>query len=407
MTENRSRQRWYILALTAATGTFVAAIPFSCMPVLFKEISDDLGLSLVQIGTVWGMASLAGVFVSLLVGLLSDRFNVKIVLAVCSLLVGVTGALRGFSSSFVMLVLFVFMNGIFRSAIPINTTRTIGLWFKGRNLGLASGVGAMGMGLGLMTGPLISETVLSPLLGGWRGVMFFYGALSAFMGILWLIVGKNPPRSEPEHAVVERVPIRRALSELVRIKPLWFIGITLLFRTGSISGMTGYLPLYLRGQGWSPATADSTLAVFYAVSSLCVIPLSALSDRIGSRKGILFVGIFVGMAALSLLPVTGGAAVWVFMAVFGVFMDSFMALMTTLLLETEGVGPSRAGAAIGLVFTISQLGGVVSPPTGNSFASIGAGLPFFFWAALGVGALFTLSMVRETGWRKRATSPVE
>jgi hypothetical protein len=52
MVSSNSTQRWYLLGLAALTHTLAAAIPFSCLPVLFEEISADLGLSLVQIGVV-------------------------------------------------------------------------------------------------------------------------------------------------------------------------------------------------------------------------------------------------------------------------------------------------------------------------------------------------------------------
>ena len=182
--DNQSTYRWYILALSTVTAAFVASVPFSCMPVLFKEISEDLGLSLVQIGTVWGMASLAGIFVSLIAGVLSDKFGVKSILTIFCIMAGVTGASRGLSNGFIFLVVTVFLNGIFRLIIPITITKTIGIWFKGKNLGMAMGVSAMGMGFGLMLGPMISATVLSPLLGGWRNVMYLYGAISTAVGIL-------------------------------------------------------------------------------------------------------------------------------------------------------------------------------------------------------------------------------
>ena len=162
----QSTYRWYVLALSAATFTFVAALPFSCMPVLFKEISEDLGLSLVQIGTVWGIASLVVVFVSLIAGLLGGRFGVKLVLSVSCLLVGITGALRGLSGTFLALTVTMFIYGIVRAIVPINVTKMVGIWFKGQNLGMAMGISAMGMGIGLMLGPMISATVPSPLLGG-------------------------------------------------------------------------------------------------------------------------------------------------------------------------------------------------------------------------------------------------
>ena len=396
MTDNtQSNYRWYLLGLAVATGAFVATIPLSCLPVLFKEISEDLDLSLVQIGTVWGAASLAGVFVSLIGGILSDRFRVKFLLSVTCLLVGITGASRGLSNSFLTLSFTVFLVGIVRLIVPISATKTIGLWFKGRNLGLAMGVSAMGMGLGLMLGPMISATILSPLLGGWRGVMYLYGAVAIIIGILWFLFGREPHEADSTAGKSIAEPFRQALSRLIRIKALWLIGFTLLLRMGGIMGMTGYLPLYLREQGWSPASADGTLAVFYGVSTLCVVPLSSLSDRLGSRKAILYPALITALICLVLLPMVDGALVWVLLILSGIFMDGFMAITATMILETEEVRPKDFGTAFGITLTISQVGGVIAPPLGNSFASLNPGLPFIFWAAISAVALFTLSPIKE------------
>ena len=399
--DHQSTYRWYILGLAVASGTFVATLPFSCMPPLFKEISEDLGLNLVQIGTVWGLASLAGVFVSIIAGVLGDRFVVKLILSVSCLLVGITGAMRGLSDSFLALSITVFINGIVRFIVPINATKTVGMWFRGENLGMAMGISAMGMGLGLMLGPMISATILSPLLGGWRNVMHLYGAVSVVIGILWFLFGREPRQVDSSTRDSGRVPIRQALSRLIHIKALWFIGFTLSLRVGCIMGMTGYLPLYLREQGWAPASADGTLAAFYGVSTLCVVSLSSLSDRLGSRKVILFSALIVTIICFGLLPFVGGIPIWFLMIVSGVFMDGFMAISVTMLLETDGVKPIYSGTALGIIFTIAQVGGVISPPLGNSFASVHPGLPFIFWAALCLAALFTLAPIKETGWKSK------
>jgi CP family cyanate transporter-like MFS transporter len=408
MSENpHSSYRWYILALTAVTGTFVATIPFSCMPVLFKEMSEDLNLSLVQVGTVWGIASLAGVFFSLMGGVLGDKFGVKLIIPVSCILVGLTGALRGLADSYLTLLVTVFINGIVRLIIPINLTKTVGLWFRGRNLGMAMGISAVGMGTGLMLGPMISDTILSPALGGWRNVMYLYGAVAAVIGIIWFFFRKEPHQVDliSVSPGTGAVPFREAFSQLIRNRALWFIGLTLLFRSSSIMGMTGYLPLYLRDRGWPPAGADGSLAAFYGVSATCVVPLSMLSDRLGSRKLILFIGLIVTIICFGLLPVVDGNAIWLLMVFSGMTMDSFMAICTTMLLETKGVGPEYSGTALGLVFTISQIGSVVSPPLGNSLAGINPGLPFVFWAGLSIFALFTLAFSKETGLGKTKKLP--
>jgi NNP family nitrate/nitrite transporter-like MFS transporter len=401
MSDNlESNFKWYMLALLTITGTFVGAIPFSCMPVLFKEISDDLSLDLVQIGTIWGISSLAGVFVSLIGGVLSDKFGVKVILTVFCIMVGITGSLRGLSESFFALTATVFINGLVRMVIPVTVTKTVGLWFKGPRLGMAMGISAMGVGLGLMLGPLISATVLSPLLGGWRNVMHLYGGISVIIGLLWLLFGRVPHQFDSDIGYAEKVPLGKAVSRLIRNKALWLIGLTLLFRMSGMMGMTGYLPLYLRGQGWTEPSADGTLATFYAVSALCVVPLSLLSDRLGSRKAIIFPALISAIICIGLLPLVGGVSVWLLIIFAGAFFDGYMAITTTMLLETEGVGVEYSGTALGIAFTIAQIGSVVSPPLGNSFAAAGQGVPFHFWAALSVVALVIFSFVKETGRRR-------
>lgn len=387
--------RWYMLALCVITAAFVVTIPFSCMPALFKEMSDDLGLSIVQIGTVWGMSNLAGIFVSLLGGVVSDRFGVKLILVVSCFLMGITGSLRGFSHSFLSLSFTVFLLGILRMIIPIAVTKAIGIWFKGRYLGTAMGISAMGMGFGLMLGPMISATVVSPLVGGWRNTVHLYGGLAVLVGLLWIVFGKEPEPAGTAAGGTGRLPILRELARLIHIKALWLLGFTLFFRTGCIMGMTGYLPLYLRGQGWSPASADGALAAFYAVSTICVVPLSSLSDRLGSRKAILLPALIMTFLCFGILPFVDGTPVWVLMILSGMFMDGFMAIIVTLLLETEGVGPVYSGTALGFLFTISQAGAVLSPPLGNSLAAVYPGMPFIFWSLLSAGAVACLAPIRE------------
>ncbi len=388
-----------MLVLIALTGTFVTAMPYICMPVLFDEIARDIGLNVVEIGTVWGMGNLAGIVVSFLGGIIGDRFSTKWLMGICCVLVGITGAMRGFSDSFMFLSVTMFLNGIVRLVIPVNITRTTGLWFKGKNLGMAMGVAAMGMGLGLAIGPMISATIMSPLLGGWRNVLFLYGGISVFFGLLWMVLGKNPPAHNSEQIAHE--PLLLTLKKLIRMKSVWIIGLTLMLRTASMMGMSGYLALYLRGQGWAATAADSTLSSFYIISTICVVPLTTLSDRIGSRKLILFLGMLTNTIALGILPLVDGGAVLALMLLAGMFMDGYMALNTTILMETKGIEPRYSGAALGIIFTISNIGNVISPPLGNSFADIHPGLPFTFWAALSVVGLITMIFIKETGWRKK------
>ena len=96
--------RWFVLALAGLTATLAIAMPSMAMPVLFSEMSEDLGLTLVQIGTIWGTVSLGGLFTALAGGAIGDRLGAKRTLAAGCLILGLTGALRGLSNSFLTLV---------------------------------------------------------------------------------------------------------------------------------------------------------------------------------------------------------------------------------------------------------------------------------------------------------------
>jgi NNP family nitrate/nitrite transporter-like MFS transporter len=397
---NRSNYRWYILALAALTFTFTVAMPTMCMPVLFEEISKDLKLNLVQIGTVWGMVPLAGMFVVLIGGLLGDRFGTKRVLSVSCFLTGLAGALRGLSGNFTSLAATLFLFGLLNAVIPPVVHKTCGVWFSGRHLGLANGVVAMGMAVGFTVGAMISATVLSPLLGGWRNVLFLYGAISVVISVLWLLTRSEPNQIEQSTDSVSTVPLRQALSRVIRIRDVWILGFILMGQSGCIQGMLGYLPLHLREIGWTGASADGALAAFHAISMIGVIPIALLSDRLGSRKAVLFAATLMTAIGVGLLSIANVTMVWASVIIAGIVRDGFMAVFMTTIIEIDGVGAAYAGTAMGLVMTLSRLIAFLSPPIGNSLAGINLSLPFVFWAALAAVALFFFYFTIDRGKRR-------
>jgi hypothetical protein len=78
----------------------------------------------------------------------------------------------------------------------------------------------------------------------------------------------------------------------------------------------------------------------------------------------------------------------------GFVRDGFMAIFTTMVIETEGIGYTYAGTAWGLTMAISGIGNVVAPPLGNSLAAYGASVPFAFWAGLAIFGIFCLAWTR-------------
>jgi cyanate permease len=370
------------------------------MPVLFKEILDELGLNLVQVGTIWGMVFLAGLPIFLIGGMLGDRFGLKRIIIFTCFSVGIAGALRGLSSGFISLAATSFLYGILSAILMANMPRVSKIWFSRQRIGIANGVIATGMSLGFTIGAMLSATVLSPWLGGWRNVLFLYGAVSVAFSMLWIFTVREPGRDHSSDAS-GTVRMRQALSHVSRLKGVWLLGLSFFGYIGCIQGVVGYIPLYLRTIGWVPASADGTLAALNIAGALSAIPITLLSDKLGLRKPILITLMIMAAVSVLLLPFFNSEFAWGLAFLVGFTRDPCIALLIVMNLENEKVSVAYAGTALGLFYTVSQISGALSPPIGNSLAGISIGTPFFFWAALAVMGAFILSFVQETGWKAR------
>jgi MFS family permease len=372
--------KWLVLTISTFTFTFVMAIPQMSLPVLFDEISTELDLNLVQVGWIWGAGSVLGILMGLIGGPIGDRFGPRRTLAVACLLIGIAGAARGLSNSFTMLTLTTLITGIAHWLIPMNIHKTCGIWFPKEQLGMANGAVAFGMAFGFLLGSLLAATVFSPILGGWRNVLFVYGAVAIVFGMLWWFSQEKEGIADQRSN--QMITFRKAIGHVVRLRNVWLLCIATAGVTGSVSGMLGFLPLYLRNLGWQPAIADSTLASFHAVSMLFTIPIALLSDRIGSRRGVLMASALLIGTGTGLLGFSSGALISVAVLIAGISRDGFMAITMTAVMEEKGIGARFAGTATGLNMSFIGIGGFFAPPVGNWLAKFGTGFPFLFWAAL-------------------------
>ncbi len=395
MPYTESPYRWYILTLTTVTLIVVVAMPGMAMSVLSTEIAAELHLSLVQVGVIWGIAALPGIVSGVFGGALGDQLGPKWVLASGCLVLSLIGAARIWASSYTALLILAVLIGAVTPFVTMNALKQCGQWFPLRQLGLANGIISMGMAFGFLSGSLLSATVFSPWLGGWRRVFLFYGVAGALFSIPWALVRTPDTGVSTSYRPHALTAMRQGFTHVARQRDIWLLGFVILGVGGSIQGVLGYLPLYLRGLGWSSSRADGALSIFHLVSMLAVLPIALSSDRLGSRKRSLLGAGALLTIGIGLLAVLRGGTIWVAVIMAGLMRDAFMALFITMIFETEGIGPLYAGTATGLVLAFSGLGGFLAPPIGNSLAAIAPQFPFLFWSALALMGLGCLILTRS------------
>lgn len=393
-----SPYRWVILVMVTLSGFIAMGFPTTGISALFSEIADSLGLDLVEIGVIWGVGSLMGIFTALVGGTLIDQFGTRRTLVLLCLATGISGALRGFAFDFWSLFFSSFLFGMVQPILPMNFVKLNREWFPSGQLGFASGVMSAGFATGLMLGSRLSATVLSPLLGGWRAVLIFLGVCVIVLAFLWAIL--HPPVERRRGA---RPDIRRIISNyryVARFRELWVIAMAVFGVLGLMRGLGGYVPTYLREIGWHPVNADTAMTVFFFCSLIGVVPISHLSDRLGNRRLVMAFGTSMMTVGCALMYFVGDSfwGVMLAMAIGGFCFDSFMALKGASTTEVEGLELALMGSALGFVGMLQNIGSSFVPPLGNTLSTFSLNAPFLLWAGSGLFATLVL-----LGYRKRKT----
>ncbi|MCE2471074.1 MAG: MFS transporter [Anaerolineae bacterium] len=393
-----SGYRWVILAMVTLSGFLLMGFPTTGLSAMFSEVADTLDLSLVQIGVIWGLGSAMAIFTAPLGGAFIDAFGTRRTLVVLCLATGLAGASRGFAVNYESLLVFSLLFGMVQPILPMSFVKLNREWFASRQLGFAQGVMSAGFATGLMLGSRLSATVLSPLLGGWRPVLILLGLCAIALGLVWALV--HPPVERRRETGFDIGQILRSLRYVTRFRELWVLALGVFGVLGLMRGLVGYIPTYLREIGWGVVEADSAITVFFFCSLIGVVPLSHLSDRLGSRRVVLAFGTSM-MSVGTLMMFLAGDNFWgvmLAMALAGFTFDSFMALKGAAMTEIEGLEIAFVGSALGFGSVLQNAGSTLLPPLGNALSPISLNTPFLLWAASGVFATLMLLSFRK---RKR------
>ncbi len=392
--------KWYLLIVATLIQFFAVSVAWNCIPVLFTEIEQDLNLSIVQIGIIWSMPPIAMFTFAIPSGLLSSKLGIRQAIGIGCVLTALMGGLRGISSNFVVLTVFMFLFGASFTVIFVNMPKVTKIWFPRHQLGVSNGILQAGMNTGAGLGMAVSATLLSPLLGGWRRVLFLCATPAVVLGIIWWQSVKgftpNVKLSGNVNPNGRGVSFRESLSEVVSSKGLWLLSMAFLGLAGSYFGIVHYLPRYLELGGMSRVSADGiTSSLLWAAAAGNII-LPVISDKVGSRKLVLLPSALIASIYMLLLPHLTGGALWAVAIIGGFAFPGCVPLLFAALLEVKNIRLASSGVALGLMISIGHFGGFVSPIIGDMLATSNSMLPFIFWASLPILSLASLLFFRET-----------
>jgi MFS family permease len=384
---------WWVVA-AFSTMTFISTGVRHAVGPFLKPIVADLGLDRASFSAVIALSLfLYGVFMPI-AGMLLDRFSVRVVTSVGTVLLVISLVLTAFVRNFWE---FAAVYGVLvplglAGTGPVIASGVVARWFNKRRGTALSVLGSASMtGMSLLV-PLVTWLILTR---GWRiTYVLIAGGILALVLPLCLLVVRDSPESigltadggvltaGATAAPVERVTAGAALQTLA----FWQLAGSFFTCGFSMSLLSAHGIPMLTDHGYSPMFASWTFGILGGSSIGFTVMLGMLSDRFGRRPVLaaIYAGrvfIFAGFFLIRDNPMAILAV-----AVLGGITMAGTGSMTSAL-TADIYGRFSVSTVFGLIFLVHQ--------TGSAIGSFLAGA--LFETTGGYGAAFALACLFLVG----------
>lgn len=338
----------------------------------------------------------------LVAGSITQRFDIKRVLAVGLAIWSLATLLTGLAGGFVTILLLRLALGAGEAAIFPGISRILAESLPEEKRGQANGLITTGMAIGPMAGTFAGGLILAHF--GWRWVFVAFGLASLAWLWPWLATRQPPPltgRTQDDHPPPSYA---RILSQ----RAAWGASLGHFSTNYSQYLVLTWLPIFLvKGQGFSlgeMATIGGIVYLAQAIGSLVSgwgsDQLIRRGSRINGRRAMIMIGTAGAGLALLAAGLTSGIVAAAMMTGAGFFIG-LMTPMVYSIAQTLA-GPRAGGRWVGLQNFVANLAGIVGPiATGWLVEHTGSYLAAFMVAA-GVAVLGLISW----GWIIPSIEPV-
>jgi len=391
---------WVIVAacLLASMVVFGTSYAFG---VFFDALLEEFDRSQAAVSAIFGLQTALLYGGAVVAGRVVDRSGRRFVAAAGSVLLAVGLVWTALARSFLE-VAFAFgvLTASGMAALYVVAYATVPLWFR-RRRGMAAGIAAAGLGVGLVVVPPGASLLIGAL--GWRSALVCVSVLSA--AILAVVVGLLADRPADVGAddrldlfgserSSEDAP-SLSLSELGRSRSFWFMFLGWTFAFTPLYVILSYIVLYASEAGLGRSVGVLAITVIGVATTVSRVVVGILSDGIGLTRTFIACALLMSVSTIALVFTGTATAFLLVIACFGVGYGGCGGLVGPVVADVFGDrGLNTAFSAISVSFGAS---GLLAPPAvGIAFEAFGTYDPAFVTIGVVglVGCLFILAGAR-------------
>lgn len=321
---------------------------------LGRELSDSQ-FSLVNMAPL-----IPGAFLSLVSGLLVDRFGPRKVITTGVVLSAIGVVLRVSLDSYGTIIASMILMGVCATFLNANGPKVLGTWFAPGKASILLGVFlavanvSMALGTGIVA---VFDTVTSA---------FICAAIVAvIIAALWIVFmrdNKNAPEGMKEEEPAEKLSVVGCIKVCAKSKGVWLAAFCMMCICTATVGATQFLPTALQSRGVSKETASLCGMCITIGATIGCLVSPTLSTRLKQPKKWMFVGGLIAAAGAAFAwRITSIPVMVICLLITGFLTSGFSPIVNSLPLSLKEIGPRYAGTAGGFIATIQLIGNVVLP----------------------------------------------
>ncbi|MCP4630739.1 MAG: MFS transporter [bacterium] len=396
-----------------AIGVFVAGFFTVCVAyavrygygMLLPEMLPALGISKTQAGVIYSSYFLAYTICSPVLGLLSDRYDVRLILTVFSGMLAAGAFFMAYASSVFMAGVCFTLAGIGHSACWAPVVALVQKWADDKRRGSVLAVTTMGSGVGIAAWGLLLPSIVGNY--GWKAGWIGLGVFGFFVAGLNFILVKNPPVSNAEGLISKAEPLPLvslilSYRELLGSVALWRIGISYLFVGFTVLVPCTFLSAYAKEQLNLPySVSTSFIAVIAMAGMVGKLALGILSDYLGRVRVMILCGALLAMGCLGMACFQCRLALYGAAGIFGLGFGAVWPVYAAA--APDFFSRQSAGRVIGLWTVFLGVGSILSPILcGWTIDRTGA----YTWAfVLGLVSALTSAVLLVPAMKPAETAP--
>lgn len=338
---------------------------------LSLQVMEELSINESQFSMLFTASLFPAIFLSLISGLLVDRFGARKSVGAALIIAAIGTVGRIFAGGFGVMFACMLISGTGCLFITSSSAKILVPYYSGAKLGAAVGIVTAGSNVAMFV-----ATATTAWFPSTHAAWIFAGVIAVILLACWFLFIKKEGSAGEE--AVEAAPIGESLRTCLKNKYIWLDGITLLLMMLGQVAVASFMPQVLQQNQGMSATVSGYMTSAWMLGAIFGATMGPrFFDKTGrSRVYVIACIVVMSLGVAFAWLITSPVLLAVVLFICGAALCQFMPILYAFPVTLPEIGSVYAATANGLAATLQMIGAslipsyILAPIFGSNFGGM-------------------------------------